>query len=303
VSADPPAPVPSPAGPDTRFGLVQLEVPWPLGPPDGRYLLRSGDGAVAGGATHVVVLATLGAAAPARRRRLRPGPRTREAAPDPEPAGAPVTRVTVIDTREPFPSEQRADQWLGGAGAADVSAALAVLNEVLRSHRAVAALPGEVVVEREDCTNVRIGYGAGGQVADGRWTRALELDPPPGDRARRRRLAPAHARLAAVLAGRERLLVCEQLILRARSDLDAGHPRAAALQLLVALDAAVAELGSAATEASPGERMADLRGRREGVAQAAQAALAGDPDPEQQELVADGVRAVEAALRARAAGA
>ena len=50
------------------------------------------------------------------------------------------------------------------------------------------------------------------------------------------------ARLAAVLSARERPLVCEELTLRARLDLDHGRGREAALQLLVALDAALAEL-------------------------------------------------------------
>ena len=61
------------------------------------------------------------------------------------------------------------------------------------------------------------------------------------------------ARLAAVLGARERPLACEELALRARLDLDHGREREAALQLLVALDAALAELarGPAARRRSP----------------------------------------------------
>ena len=59
------------------------------------------------------------------------------------------------------------------------------------------------------------------------------------------------ARLAAVLNGRERPLACEELTLRARLDLDHGREREAALQVLVALDAALAELAADPQAAGP----------------------------------------------------
>src|SRR6185312_6084734 len=43
---------------DRWFLFVQLEFPWELGPPDGRYLMRAGGEA---DAEHVVVLGTVGA--------------------------------------------------------------------------------------------------------------------------------------------------------------------------------------------------------------------------------------------------
>ena len=87
-------------------------------------------------------------------------------------------------------------------------------------------------------------------------------------------LAP-QARLAAVLGARDRVLACEELTLRARSDLDESRPREAALQLLVALDAALAELAADPHVSTLSERLAELRGQREAVAGAAQAALSG----------------------------
>ena len=66
---------------------------------------------------------------------------------------------------------------------------------------------------------------------------------PEGRRRRSRILAP-QARLAALLGAREAALACEELTLRARADVDQGRPREAALQLLVALDAALAELAA-----------------------------------------------------------
>ena len=97
---------------------------------------------------------------------------------------------------------------------------------------------------------------------------------PEGRRRRSRILAP-QARLAALLGGREAALACEELALRARLDLDQGRPREAALQLLVALDAAFAELAADARAGELSGRLEELRGQREPVAAAAQAALSG----------------------------
>ncbi|MFI5039040.1 MAG: hypothetical protein ACHQCG_03800, partial [Solirubrobacterales bacterium] len=62
-----------------------------------------------------------------------------------------------------------------------------------------------------------------------------------------------------------------------------GRDREAALQVLVALDAALAELAGESIDVQ--ERLSELRTRREPVAVAAQAALAGPLSPEQRETV------------------
>ena len=49
-------------------------------------------------------------------------------------------------------------------------------------------------------------------------------------------------RLAAVLSGTEEVGVAEELVLRARLDLDADRPREAALQARIALEALLAEV-------------------------------------------------------------
>ena len=248
------------------------------------------------------MLATLGA--PERRSRGRIAGRRargRPLAPEPDPAPVATGRATVIDTTRPLPDPAAAAAWLAGAGEPELADGLAVLNQVLRIHRVAATDLTTQTVAREACLVARIGFGAGAEVADGRWAQARELELPDADRTRRRRMAPAHARLAAILAGRDTLLACEELILRARADLDARRPREAALQLLVALDAAIAELGSGARAGELETRLGDLRSRRDGVAAAAQAALAGDPSAEQQAEVARTLTAVEAALRSRLA--
>ena len=282
------------ADPAALFRFAQVEVPWALGPPDGRYVLRP-DGDPDGPVTHVIVVATLGAA---RRHRIR-GRRTQPAPPEPMPAEVTTGRATIVDSAERLTDRDAARTWLRGAGEDQLEAALATLNRMLAAFRRVAADPYAFAVGRDRLIAARIGYGAGEQVADGRWEEALELAPPAPSRRRTDVLAP-QAWLAATLGGRRRTLVCEELVLRARSDLDAGRPRACALQLLVTLDAAVAELGAEPESLGLSARTAELRDRRAGVAAAAQTALAREPSDEQQELVRATVQRLEAALRARA---
>jgi len=108
-------------------------------------------------------------------------------------------------------------------------------------------------------------------------------------------------RLAALLAGRDAVLACEELTLRARSDLDAGRLREAALQLRVALQAALAELEAWSGQPSLPERIEELRGRQEVVGAAADAALLGGISDEHIDTVRSVLGRVEAALRARTA--
>jgi hypothetical protein len=277
--------------PPQRFPFVQFEFAFPLGPADGRYVTRGEDG----DPERIVVLRTLGAP---RRSRLSRRSRRVEGGAEPEPV--PTVRATVIGLGEQLESDEAAQAWLDElAGDADALAAHAAtaaseLNAMLRAHRAAAADPYVRDVAPAGATAVRVGWGSGDEVADGRFSAAREL-PPPSPRSRVRRRAEALApdeRLAAVLGRREDVMACEELVLRARADLDAGRPREAALQARVALEAALAELG--------GE--AELQAARGDVARAANEALRGDPDPALQERVAEAVGAIERALRRRRLG-
>lgn len=234
----------------------------------------------------VVGLKTLGAP---ERRRLG-GRRARKVdAAEPEPVA--TSRVTVIGA-EPDPG---AAEWLGGLEAdglwAEVDAAVHELNGVLRAHRAAAFDPGVRDVRAEHAIAVRVGHGSGDEVAEGRFADARALQPGPRGRAG----GDPTERLAALLSGRDALMACEELVLRARADLDAGRPREAALQARVALEAFLAELRHTMHHADLG----DLEAARADIGNAANAALAGDPAPELQATVAAAVKLMEKELRRR----
>jgi hypothetical protein len=275
------------------FRFSQVEVPWALGPPDGRYLVRSDDRP-----TQVLVLATLGAQV----RRALGRKRQHNALPEPEPISVATGRATVIDVAEPFENAIRAAGWLAGANEEDLAADLIVLNRALHAYRLASVDPYVHPIGREHVLVARLGYGAGEQVATGQWTEARELIAA-STRRRRTRMLPPEGRLAGMLTGRQPMLACEELTLRARLDLDQGRDREAALQLRIALDAALAELAfqSDHLDLALEQRLAELAAQRDAVARGAEAALAGELGPEELETVHFALGRIEAALRARAA--
>lgn len=279
------------------FRFVQVEYPWPLGPPDGRYLVRdpeNPDGSEP--AAHVLVLATLGA--PQRRALARMRSR-RRADPEPPPAAVATGRATVVDVGRPFQDHAEAKRWLAEAREPELEAGLVVLNRALHAFRLISTDPHLHPVGGRQALVARLGFGYGEQVADGQWTEARELIPIRRRQSRVKALQP-QARLAAVLGGRESVLVTEELALRARVDLEQGRDREAALQVLVALDAALAELQVDPLADALAERVAELRAQREAIARAAQSALAGRLTAPDAEAVEKTLGLIEAALRARA---
>jgi len=208
-------------------------------------------------------------------------------------------RATIVDVGDPLADQTGARAWLDRVGEDELANGLAVINRALHAFRVVTADPYMHEIARDQALVARVGYGAGDEVADGLWSDARELSVAPGRRRRSVILQP-QARLAAALNGRQRVLACEELTLRARTDIDHERDREAALQLLVALDAALAELPLDPHAASLAGRLTELRGRREAVAAAAQTALSGPLDDASRQVVADTLGRVEAALRARA---
>jgi hypothetical protein len=222
--------------PESWFLFVQLEIPWELGPADGRYLLRGG---AEREPEHVVVLNTLGAARK-RERGLRAG-RGREVAPGPGATAVPVTRVTVIDP-VPVSTQAQAKAWLHDLDPErGMWAAAGVVNRVLLAQRAAAADPYLHELSPMQALVVRAGWGVGEQVAEGQWEYAREL--PRREKRKRRVLAlRPQERLTWLLGGREKALLCEELALRARRDVDQGRSEHAAVELKSAYAAALVEL-------------------------------------------------------------
>jgi len=273
---------------EALFRFVQLELPWALGPADGRYVVRGH----AGEPAFILVLRTLGAP----QRRLLGRRRTRAAAPEPPPAPVLTARATLVAAR---PLEGRGERWLAGADLeVEADRAVGVLNAVLHAHRIAAADPSVRPVTRAQALVVRVGVGAGEQVADGRWARAVEV-PPARARGRRESVLRPQERLAAILGARDVALACEDLALRAREDADAGRWREAAFQLRVALEAAIAELQPWSGQGDLEARIAALREQRQAVGRIANAALEGGLDDEQIARADAVLGQVEAALRAR----
>ena len=232
------------------------------------------------------MLSTLGAPQRARMGARRPRP-TPAAGPEP----VPTARATVISAT-PLASPST---WLAELDRdAEVASALSVLNRALRAHRAAAADPYVAEVSAERTLVVRIGYGSGEEVAHGRYGEALELPRLAGRRVKRSMEAPEE-RFAALLGGREEIHPAEELVLRARADLNAGRPAEAALQCRVAIEALL-ELLKDSTEAQR------LTAHREAIAAAANEAVRGTIGSGKAAALDDAVSAMEKALKRRRLG-
>jgi hypothetical protein len=262
---------------------VQLEFGFLLGPPDGRYLVRPTSDALV---ESVLVLSTLGAPP-----RARLGGRRARAISSAEAELVPTSRATVVRV-SPFASPVDAAAWLASADLdGEREAAIAVLNRALRAQRAAAADPYVGEVSSERALVVRIGYGSGAEVADGRYGEAVEL-PRAGARRARRSMEAPEERFAALLGGREEIHPAEELVLRARADLNAGRPAEAALQCRVAIEALLASGGAD-----------ELSSHRELVGTAANAALSGTMPGEHAAALEETVAAMERVLKRRRLGA
>jgi hypothetical protein len=158
-------------------------------------------------------------------------------------------------------------------------------------------------------------------VADGLWSAARDLLLSNRRAGRRASVLRPQERLAALLSAREDHLLCEELTLRARLDLDGARIALAAVELERAYAAALAELPSEQRE-DLRERVEELERLRPGVVRVAQAVLpaaalvpsaaldttseaadaadaAGEASDEQ--TVRHALQRLEAALRARTA--
>lgn len=251
----------------------------------------------------VLVLETLGAPSPPRRRHRR----VREPAANAEPAQLPLSRATVVRAFDSFEGESEAGDWLAQAIDDDsidalLDEAVAALNRALHAHAVASGDPFVQMLTPSRAASARLGYGSGEQVAKGDYSTAREIDVRTGGASRRQQRAEElrpQERVAAVLGGRERFDACETLILRARTDLDAGRTREAALQLRVGFEALLTELKGALTDPGHEEDMTTLTARRHEVGELANQALHGDLDPERLNTLHELLSLCERVLRRR----
>lgn len=280
------------------FAFAQLEFAGTLAVADGRYVIRDG------AKEQVLVLETLGAPSPARRRRRR----SREVDSETSPAMLPLTRATAVRAFEPLATEADADAWLERAVATEkaidelIEAGISLLNRALHAHAVASGDPYVQALIPRRAVTARLGYGSGEEVADGAFSAAREVDLEGGSGSLRRRRAEElrpQERLAAVLGGRERFDACETLVLRARADLDAGRRREAALQLRIGLETLLTELRGALADPGHEEDMATLAARRHEAGELANLALEDDLSAPQTESVRELVETCERVLRRR----
>jgi len=245
----------------------------------------------------VVVFRTLGAEPRPLLRSRRPR-RAEPPATPPDPV--PIARVTVISA-DGFEDEDSAKGWLErcrrneAAREQETDAALRVLNTALHAQRISAGDPHVNDVGRGQARLVRLGYGSGDEVVDGRWHECYVLPPRTPKRGRRQMLAPQE-QVAAILSGRSPAHASEDLVLRARLDFDQGRTGAAALQLRIGAEALMAEL----REGEPDEDALNaLRELRDPIGALAEAALRSDLDAGQASELADALAQLERVIRRR----
>jgi hypothetical protein len=196
----------------------------------------------------VLIVEELGAPRARRgRRKVKPS----------EPGGpdhVPVTRLTVV-SEDPLADERSASKWMesaagdAGSRAALIKEAVRVVNLGLSAMRAEARDPLIADVGATRALKVRIGYGEGESLAEGRFAESRDVPPP-----RRGRLDDIDplSRVAAVLAGRDEVHPAETLLERARLDASQGREHEARLGLAAAAEA---------LREAPTDREAKIRAR------------------------------------------
>ena len=275
------------------FPFVQFEFAGSFGIDDGRYPVRP---AADPDVTEAVLVArNYGVAAPPRvlRRRAKPRP----ADPDSGPA-VPITELTVIEAREingdaeAWFKDLRGDEEARGEL---VDRALLWIGRALAARRVATADPSVADPTLDAAIGARVGYGESEALVEGRYENALELPREGGRRSRAAALRPQE-RMAALLGGRTRALVCEELTLRARADLDGDRVREAALQIRVGLEAMLAER-ERLDAPGQGPDLEFLHERRRITGHAANEALGGELSAERRAEVAETLAVCERILR------
>ncbi len=280
----------------SRFAFVQFELPGTTGIDDGRYPVRTFG---ADKPQAVLIVRSFGASPPPRRRIRRPRPKP---AKHNEERVVPVTELTVVEAVQLDgdgvawltalrDDEERRDEL--------VAEAIVRATGAIASRRVAAADASLADPALESALASRIGFGDGERLVDGDWEEAIELPNEQPRQSRAAALRPQE-RFAALMSGRERPLACEELLLRGRTDVNAGRDREAALQLRVALEALLAETPALQQEGQE-EDLAYLEEMRPATGDGANEALCGPLTPERAAEVAETLAVCERVLRRRTA--
>lgn len=247
------------------------------------------------------MITVAGAPQPPRRRLRKAKPK--EAEPEAGPATVPLTTLTAIRP-EPLGDAEAAKDWLERLRndeeglETELDGALRFVNLAIHAQRTAALDPFLPDVAPERALAVRVGFGDGEGLADGRWEEAIEFPREPRQ-GRAEALAPQE-RIAAILGRHERIDAATGPLLHARADLDAGRTRDAALQVRVGLEALLADRATFGSAGQEGD-LAALAERRAGTGDGANAALRGDLTTELETELAETLRLCERVLRRRKA--
>ena len=169
-----------------------------------------------------------------RHRRVKPALDSGDA----EPEQIAICRVTVVDA-SPLADEDEAKQWLVQMRDRDRAESLLAdslrhANRIVQAHRVAALDPYESELAAASAHRIRLGYGTGEEVADGLWSAARQVHP---DSTRRRSALDPDRAMAETLSGRRPRHDSDDLMLRARLDLDQGRAGQALLQARAAAQA------------------------------------------------------------------
>ena len=250
----------------------------------------------------VIVVKTIGAGlkreAPGRlslRRRRAPRP----TGDGDEPEAVAITRVTVV-RGSPFADDGSAREWFADCrdpetADREIAEALRLLNRAILAHRVSASDPYAADAASGQARRIRIGFGSGDELVEGRSREVHEVPAQATRRGRRRMLAPEE-QVAQILGGRRPIWPSEDLLLRVRLDLDQGRTREAALQAQAAHGSLAAELA-----AQPGgdEARSAIERQRPIVGRLGAAALERELDDAEMESLAEAVAQMERVVRRR----
>ncbi|HEX4109748.1 MAG TPA: hypothetical protein VHX88_16550 [Solirubrobacteraceae bacterium] len=295
-----------------EFPFVQFEFTHAIGPTEGRYValpesakprlfdeLDRGSVAVGGaspeppahwrtlsehvadtqrvtGSADILVIALIGASVAQRRGLIvRRGPPVKGGEP---PADVALQVVTVVRATRPFDRGRSANSWMDALRQDReeedkfIDEALVLLNRAVRGYRIGSGDPYVVDVAREDVRAIRIGYGSGREVSEGRWDAAYLVLTPRSRQGRADRIRPSEI-VAGVLNHRAPVFDSDELLLRAVLDLDQGRPRAAAFQLGATLELLPNEFAGQELRGTLPQRLARLQGRTTRVRELCQRSL------------------------------